>query len=179
MTDIFDPYIRYEVPWWNEAVNNPESKLPKTMKYLEGNFTYKEYMFRRSQIVCGLKKRQEDMVKMTTPYLTKPPIMALLLWYCIKGSPFLRALLSVLVIYIMPTLECCILVISSVKAAVLVVKLILSTVKKRECNLFVFCTPFALPTLLSPTIHYHVCPSQTSNLSTLLDLGRLGGQQFS
>ena len=33
MMEIFDLYFGFEVPWWNEVVEDPASKLPKTMKY--------------------------------------------------------------------------------------------------------------------------------------------------
>ena len=43
--EIFDLYLGYEVPWWNEVVNIPKSKLPKTMKYLQDNFTVTNTVF--------------------------------------------------------------------------------------------------------------------------------------
>ena len=46
MMEVFDLYFGFEVPWWNAAVKNPESKLPKTMKYLLDNFSGDEYDFR-------------------------------------------------------------------------------------------------------------------------------------
>ena len=50
MMEMFDLYFGFEVPWWNEVVENPESKLPKTMKYLRQYFTADEFDFRLNQI---------------------------------------------------------------------------------------------------------------------------------
>ena len=35
MMEVFDLYFGFEVPWWNEAVNDAALKLPKTLKYLK------------------------------------------------------------------------------------------------------------------------------------------------
>ena len=45
--EVFDLYFGYEVPWWNEANDDPASKLPKTMKCLEEHFNGKESDFSR------------------------------------------------------------------------------------------------------------------------------------
>jgi len=64
-----------EVPWWNEVVTGPKTKLPKTMKYLRENFEGEEWDFRVSQILRGLKKGSDEMIKMTTRYLMKTPLI--------------------------------------------------------------------------------------------------------
>ena len=96
MMELFDLYLGFEVPWWNEAVANPASKMPKTMKFLEDNFDGEEYVFRRGQIMRGLKKGRDELIKMTTQYLLRPPLLFLLLCNRKHGAPFLRALLSIL-----------------------------------------------------------------------------------
>ena len=96
MMEVFDLYFGYEVPWWNAAVNDPASKLPKTMQYLEDNFTGADYDFRRMQILRGLRKGQEEMIKMTSRYLLRAPILFLLLCHHTHGGPFLRAMVSIL-----------------------------------------------------------------------------------
>ncbi|KAL7498156.1 hypothetical protein ACHAWT_009680, partial [Skeletonema menzelii] len=96
MMEIYDVWLGFEVPWWNKAVDNPEQQLPNTMKYLEDNFDGEELVFRRSQIMRGLKKGRDKMMKMSTKYLLRPPIMYLLLTHREYGSGFLRAVLAVL-----------------------------------------------------------------------------------
>ena len=66
MMEIFDLYFGFEVPWWNEVVEDPACKLPKTMKYLRENFEGDEYDFCLSQILRGVKKGRDEMIKMTT-----------------------------------------------------------------------------------------------------------------
>lgn len=96
MMEIYDIWLGFDVPWWNEAVNNPERQLPKTMKYLEENFEGEEYEFRKSQIMRGLTKGRDEMMKMSTKYLLRPPLMYLLLTHREYGNGFLRAVLAVL-----------------------------------------------------------------------------------
>ena len=79
MMEIFELYFGFEVPWWNEVVADPESKLPKTMKYLCKNFTGEEYSFCKKQILRGLKKGRDELIKMTTQHLLKAPIILLLI----------------------------------------------------------------------------------------------------
>ena len=43
--EIFDLYLGFEVPWWNEVTTSPASKLPKTMKFLEENFVGEDREF--------------------------------------------------------------------------------------------------------------------------------------
>ena len=75
MLERFDLYFGFEVPWWNEVVTGPETKLPKTTKYLREKFEGEEYDFRLSQISGGLKNGRDEMIKMTTRYLTKTPLI--------------------------------------------------------------------------------------------------------
>ena len=96
MMELFQVYFGFEVPWWNEVVENPESKLPKTMKYLRQNFTPDEFDFRLIQIRQGLGKGRDEMIKMTTRYLLNAPLIYLLLTHRDHGAPFLRAVLSIL-----------------------------------------------------------------------------------
>ena len=96
MMELFDLYLGFEVPWWNKAVANPASKMPKMMKFLEDNFEGDEYTFRQGQIMRGLKKGRDELMKMTTQYLLQPPLLFLLLCNKDHGAPFLRALLSIL-----------------------------------------------------------------------------------
>ena len=96
MMELFDLYLGFEVPWWNEAVTSPELKMPKTMKYLEDNFSGEEYELCKAQIMRGLSKGRDEMIKMTTRYLLKPPIIFVLLSHREYDAPLLRALLSVL-----------------------------------------------------------------------------------
>ncbi len=56
MMEIFFLCLGFEIPWWNKAVDTPESKMSQTMKYLAENFDGKEYSFWRSQIIRGLVK---------------------------------------------------------------------------------------------------------------------------
>ncbi|KAL7537286.1 LOW QUALITY PROTEIN: hypothetical protein ACHAXR_010421 [Thalassiosira sp. AJA248-18] len=66
------------------------------MKYLEENFEGDELITRRQQIERGLKMGRDEIIKMTKRYLLKPPVVLLMLAYRKRGSPFLRATLSVL-----------------------------------------------------------------------------------
>ncbi len=94
--EIFDLYLGFELPWWNEANAVTDSKLPKTMKYLEENFEGEEKEFPWRQIMRGLEAGRKELLKMTTKYLFRAPLMFLLLTHRKNGIPFLRALLSVL-----------------------------------------------------------------------------------
>ncbi len=96
MLEIFDLYLGFELPWWNQVTADPASKLPKTMKYLEENFHGEEKEFRRKQIMRGLNAGREELITMTTKYLFRAPLMFLLLCHREQGAPFLRALLSVI-----------------------------------------------------------------------------------
>jgi hypothetical protein len=96
MMEVHSLYLNFEVPWWNEAVANPVSRIPKTMKFLEDNFHEEEYDFRRGQIMRGLMKGRDELIKMTTRYLLKPPLLFLLLCNRENGASFLRAVLSIL-----------------------------------------------------------------------------------
>ena len=99
MLEIFQLYLGFEVPWWNEVLSDPESKLPKTMAYLTAKFSGDELVFRRNQIIRGLtllKKGHNEMMKMTTKYLFKPLLLFSLLTHLTEGKSFLRALLSIL-----------------------------------------------------------------------------------
>ena len=66
------------------------------MDYLSKNFEGDECEFRRKQIIRGLKKGHDEMMKMTAKYLMKPPILFNLLCHRELGAEFLRAVLSVL-----------------------------------------------------------------------------------
>ena len=77
-------------------LSDPESKLPELMAYLAATFSGNELVFRRNQIICGLKKGHQEMMKMTTKCLFKPPSLFLLLTHQTEGKPFLRAVLSIL-----------------------------------------------------------------------------------
>ena len=96
MMEIFDLYLGFEIPWWNEAVATPELKLPNTMEYLEANFDGEDKDFRRNQLLSGLAAGKDELVLMTTKYLFRAPLMFLLLCHREQGAPFLRAVLSVL-----------------------------------------------------------------------------------
>ena len=96
MMELFDLYLGFEVPWWNEATTSPKLKMPKTMKYLEDNFSGKEYELCKVQIMHGLSKGRDEMIKMTTRYLLKPPIIFMLPSHREYGAPLLRVLLTVL-----------------------------------------------------------------------------------
>lgn len=89
MMEMFDLYLGFEVPWWNEAVTTPESKLSITMKYLEEYFKGEEKEFRRKQLLRGLDAGQEELIKMTTKHLFRAPLMFLLLCHRENSAPFL------------------------------------------------------------------------------------------
>jgi len=78
------------------VIEKPESKLPKTTKYLRQHFTEEDFDFRLSQIRRGLCKGRDEMIKITTRYLLKAPLIYLLLMYQEHGASFLRANLSIL-----------------------------------------------------------------------------------
>ena len=96
MMEIFFLCLGFEIPWWNKAVDTPESKMSQTMKYLAENFDGKEYSFWHSQIIRGLVKGREEIIKMTSQRLFRVPIIFLLLSHHEQGAPFLRALLGIL-----------------------------------------------------------------------------------
>ena len=89
MMEMIDLYFGFEVPWWNEVVDKPESKLPKTMKYLQKHFTDEDFDFRLSQICQGLCKGRDEMIKTTTRYLLKATLIYLLLTHQEHGDSFL------------------------------------------------------------------------------------------
>ena len=93
--EVFGLYLGFKVPWWNEVVPDPKSRLPKTMAYLKSHFSGDDLVFRRHQIARGLKKGHNEMMKMTTKYFFKSPLLYLLLAHQAEGKPFLRALLSI------------------------------------------------------------------------------------
>ena len=96
MMEMFDLYFGFEIPWWNEAVNNPQVKLPRTMKYLEDNFEGEEYNLRKAQIMRGLNKGRDELIKMSTKYLLQAPIVFLCLCHHQMGPSLLRAMLTIL-----------------------------------------------------------------------------------
>lgn len=96
LMEIHNLYFDYELPWWNNAVNHPRMQLPKTMEYLESNFSDKEYEMRHNLIVRGLKAGRDEVIKVTRQYLFQVPILILVLCNAQRGPAFLRALLSVL-----------------------------------------------------------------------------------
>ena len=65
MLSVFDLYFDFQLPWWNGAVNEPATYIPKTIKYLEDNFTGDEYELRKEQIAKGLKAGRDELIKIT------------------------------------------------------------------------------------------------------------------
>eukprot|EP00956_Cyclotella_meneghiniana_P021672 scaffold39740_cov82-Cyclotella_meneghiniana.AAC.1 len=96
MMEIFFLYLGFEIPWWNKAVDSPDLQMPKTMKYLSNNFTGDEYSFRHAQVMRGLTKGRDELIKMTSKCLFAVPIIYLLFSHHEHGASFLRAVLSVL-----------------------------------------------------------------------------------
>jgi hypothetical protein len=66
MMEIFFLYLGFEIPWWKKAVETPEARMPQKLKYLAEHFDGKEYTFRHSQIIRGLAKGREELIKMTS-----------------------------------------------------------------------------------------------------------------
>jgi hypothetical protein len=66
------------------------------MKYLRDNFEGEEYEFRKAQILRGLNKGREELLKMISLNYMKAPIILLVLTHHTHGPPFLRALITVL-----------------------------------------------------------------------------------
>lgn len=95
MTEVHDLYFRFMLPWWNDAVKTPESKLPKTIKYLDDNFHGTDNNKRKEQILRGLKGGRDELIKMSH-VLLEGAVSFLILCDREHGPPFLRALLSVL-----------------------------------------------------------------------------------
>jgi hypothetical protein len=100
MLDIFDLYLGFEVPWWNSAINDIDDinkcKIPRTIDYLCKKFAGDEYNYWKRQLLHGLRKGPDELLKMTSCHYLKPPIIFVLLTHHEHGAPFLRAGLSVL-----------------------------------------------------------------------------------
>ncbi len=95
MMEMHDQYWEFMLPWWNRAVSDPHSCMPKTMAYIEANFEGEDLIKRRKQVERGLRMGREEVIKMTKRYLLKPPLLLLLLANRKHGPSFLRAVLSV------------------------------------------------------------------------------------
>jgi len=95
---MFDLCFGFKVPLWNEVVENPETKFPKTMKCLQQNFTGADCDFCLSQIGCGLNKGRDEIINVTTWYLHKAPLIYLLLPHQVQEHivSFLCAVCSIL-----------------------------------------------------------------------------------
>ena len=97
MMEVHDLYFGFMLPYWNEIVEDPASKLPKTMKYLEDNFEGEDKEMRKAQIMRGLKAGREELIKMTQKIgLLDGPVAFLILCNKDNGPAFLRALLAVI-----------------------------------------------------------------------------------
>lgn len=96
MMEVHELYFNFILPWWNEVVDNPESKLEKTMKYIEENFEGDERAQRRAQIMRGLNAGREEVIKMTRKSFLEGPVAFLILCDSTSGPSFLRALLAVI-----------------------------------------------------------------------------------
>eukprot|EP00956_Cyclotella_meneghiniana_P000147 scaffold228_cov56-Cyclotella_meneghiniana.AAC.2 len=94
--EIFFLYLGLGIPWWNKAVDSPDFQMPKTMNYLSNNFTGNKYSFRHAQVMCGLTKGRDELIKMTSKCLFAVPIIYLLFSHHEHGASFLCALLVVL-----------------------------------------------------------------------------------
>jgi hypothetical protein len=70
MLKIFDLYFGFEVTLWNSVVdvigNLNNCKIPQKMEYLQKKFTGDEYNFRRRQILHGLQKGRDELLKLTS-----------------------------------------------------------------------------------------------------------------
>jgi hypothetical protein len=75
LEEMFYLYFDFKVPWWNSAVTDPATVMPKTMKYLEENFEGEDLIFRRSQIQQGLNKGRDELILMTEKYLLRAPLI--------------------------------------------------------------------------------------------------------
>jgi len=65
MMEVHDLYLDFELPWWNNAIENPRSSLPKTMAYLDKHFEGDDHARRLEQIMAGLKCGRDELIKMT------------------------------------------------------------------------------------------------------------------
>jgi hypothetical protein len=98
MLKIFDLYLGFEVPWWNSAVDGIDDlnncKIPGMMEYLQKKFTGVQYNFQRKQILHGLRKGREELLKMTSRYYLRAMIILFLITHHEHGAPYFRAVLS-------------------------------------------------------------------------------------
>mmetsp|Transcript_5656 Transcript_5656/g.15886 ORF Transcript_5656/g.15886 Transcript_5656/m.15886 type:complete len:972 (+) Transcript_5656:584-3499(+) len=96
MMEVHDLYFHYMLPWWNDAIENPAAKMPKTFAYLDANFEGDEKEKRRAQIVRGIKAGRTELIKMTQKAgLLDGPVAFLIMCDKEHGPAFLRALLAV------------------------------------------------------------------------------------
>jgi hypothetical protein len=51
MMQVHELYFGFELHWWNDTIDNPDTNLPKTMKYLEDNFDGDKYELRLKMIM--------------------------------------------------------------------------------------------------------------------------------
>ncbi len=94
--EIFDIYFDLELSWWNQVNEHLRLYMPKTMEYLEENFSGDEYRMRLDLIKRGMKAGRDELIKITKRYLLQVPIVLLVLCNRKRGPSFLRAALSVL-----------------------------------------------------------------------------------
>ena len=53
MMQVHELYFGFELHWWNDTIDNPDTNLPKTIKYLEDNFDGDSYELRLKMIMPG------------------------------------------------------------------------------------------------------------------------------
>ena len=83
-------------PWWNCALQNPESLFPNTFKYIEDNVRPVELkIMKKNQVLEGIQAGYDEMLKMHERSLTCP-IIYLILVDSSRAPPLLRVILQLI-----------------------------------------------------------------------------------
>ena len=62
MLELYILFKAWEMPWWNNAVDNPASACPNTVKFIKDNFSGADQEFRMEQIERGLKYGRHELI---------------------------------------------------------------------------------------------------------------------
>jgi len=93
--EIHNLYFNFELPWWSGVNSNPRLHMPKTIEYLECNFSGNYFKMRLDLFKRGLEACRAELIKITRKYLFQVLILLLVLCNAKHGPAFLRAVLYV------------------------------------------------------------------------------------
>jgi hypothetical protein len=95
MMELHQFYHVFLAPFWNQAIQSPEVRFPKTFEYLNNIIQQEHRETKRSQIVEGIKAGHKEFQKMYAE-LFRAPLIFLILSDAVRGPPLLRVLVTIL-----------------------------------------------------------------------------------